>query len=252
MRLNHSPSARHRPTRYLPSRTLFLSAGALILLGTVPLPAPEVSRTSSPPSPPAAAPSLDVSGRVKRAYPDLERLYQHLHAHPELSDEESATATRLVRELEGTGFEITPHFGGQGLVAVLRNGEGPTVLVRTEMDALPVTELTGLPYASQVRMRGPDGAEVGVMHACGHDMHMACWVGTARLLASTRDHWQGTLVFIAQPSEEIGAGADQMLAAGLYTKFPRRTTVWPSIVIPSSLAATSPSPRGWRWRTSIC
>jgi hippurate hydrolase len=134
---------------------------------------------------------------------------------------EAQTASRLAHELEGTDFQVTRNFGGYGLVAVLRNGRGPTVLVRTEMDALPVEERTGLPYASKVRVRDRRGNDVGVMHACGHDVHMACWVGTARVLAGMRDRWQGTLVFIAQPAEEIGAGADMMLDAGLFKKFPR-------------------------------
>src|SRR5207245_1139469 len=107
------------------------------------------------------------------------------------------------------------NFAGNGVVAVLRNGQGPTVLVRTEMDALPVTENTGLSYASKVQTRDSKGNLVGVMHACGHDVHMTSWIGTARVLAALKDRWKGTLVFIAQPAEEVGGGADDMLAAGL-------------------------------------
>src|SRR5206468_2603157 len=118
-------------------------------------------------------------------------------------------------------FVITRNVGGFGFVAMLRNGPGPTVLVRTEMDALPVEEKTGLPYASHVRARDRRGNDVWVMHACGHDMHMTCWVGTARVLAAMKDRWQGTLVFIAQPAEEIGTGARLMLEAGLFKRFPR-------------------------------
>src|SRR5262249_15226708 len=110
---------------------------------------------------------------------------------------------------------------GHGLVAVLKNGKGPTVLVRTDLDALPVVEQTGLPYASKVRLRDQGGRAVGVMHACGHDMHMTCWVGTARVLAALKDRWQGTLAFIGQPAEEIGTGARLMLADGLFTRFPK-------------------------------
>ena len=140
-------------------------------------------------------------------YDRLEKLYKHLHTHPELSFQEEQTAARLAKELKELGFEVTEKVGGHGVVGVLKNGKGPTVLVRTDMDALPVEEQTGLPYASKVRARDKDGNEVGVMHACGHDMHMTCWVGTARVLAALKDHWQGTLVFIGQPAEEIGTGA---------------------------------------------
>jgi hippurate hydrolase len=165
--------------------------------------------------------ATDVRKRVDAEFAALETLYKQLHSHPELSLQEEQTAGRLVEELKGTGFKVTTGIGGHGLVAVLENGQGPTVLVRTDMDALPVTEQTGLPYASKVRQRDRNGNDVGVMHACGHDMHMTCWIGTARLLAALKDRWQGTLVFIAQPAEEIGAGAKAMLNAGLFKKFPR-------------------------------
>ncbi len=163
----------------------------------------------------------EIDRRVKAEYPSLEALYKHLHTHPELSLQEEQTAARLLREIRAAGFDVTPGVGGHGLVAVLKNGDGPTVLVRTDMDALPVVEQTGLPYASTVRARDPAGNDVGVMHACGHDAHMTIWVGTARVLAGLKDHWHGTLVFIAQPAEEIGAGARAMLADGLFRRFPR-------------------------------
>jgi hippurate hydrolase len=151
----------------------------------------------------------------------LEALYKHLHAHPELSNQEEQTSARLAKELKALGFEVTTNVGGTGVVGILKNGDGPTVLVRTDMDALPVTEATGLPYASKARARDRYGKEVGVMHACGHDMHMTCWAGTARALASMKDRWHGTLVFIGQPAEEQGSGARKMLADGLFTRFPR-------------------------------
>jgi hippurate hydrolase len=167
-----------------------------------------------------AAEAAEFRGRIDPGYPALDALYKDIHSHPELSMQEAQTSARLAQELQGTGFEVTRNVGGYGVVAVLRNGPGPTVLVRTEMDALPVEEQTGLPYASNVTAIDHHGERQPVMHACGHDVHMACWVGTARVLASLRDRWQGTLVFIAQPAEEIGAGADMMLSAGLFRAFP--------------------------------
>ena len=127
----------------------------------------------------------------------------------------------MAKELQALGFEVTTKVGLTGVVGVMKNGTGPTVLVRTDMDALPVTEATGLAYASKVRTRDKEGKEVGVMHACGHDMHMTCWVGTARALAAMKKQWQGTLVFIAQPAEEVGGGARRMLQDGLFKRFPR-------------------------------
>lgn len=152
---------------------------------------------------------------------DLVALYQHLHTNPELSLFEVKTAARLADEVRKLGFDVTEKVGGNGVVAVLKNGPGPVVLLRTDMDALPVTEQTGLAYASKVRMKDRLGVEVGVMHACGHDIHMASWVGTARVLSGMKDQWSGTLVLIAQPAEEIVAGARMMLEDGLYKRFPK-------------------------------
>jgi len=148
-------------------------------------------------------------------------LYRHFHAHPELSLEERETAARVARELEAAGYEVTAGVGGTGVVGVLENGDGPVVMIRGDMDALPVTEATGLDYASQVRTKRPDGSEVGVMHACGHDVHTSNLVGTARLLAAIRDHWRGTLLVVAQPAEELGRGAVEMIGDGLFERFPR-------------------------------
>src|SRR5205085_3056499 len=131
------------------------------------------------------------------------------------------TADKLAKELQALGFEVTTKVGGNGVVGILKNGPGPTVLVRTDLDCLPVTERTGLPYASTVRTRDRAGNEVGAMHACGHDMHMTCWVGTARVLAALKDRWSGTLMFIGQPAEEIGSGARMMLDDGLFQRFPK-------------------------------
>ncbi len=152
---------------------------------------------------------------------ELIALYEDLHRHPELSGREVNTAKRLASELRRAGAEVATGIGGQGVVGILRNGPGPTVLVRSEMDALPVTEATAVPYASQETMVTESGTRVGVMHACGHDVHMANLVGTAIWLAEHRTRWAGTVVLIAQPAEESGSGARAMLADGLYTRFPR-------------------------------
>ena len=163
----------------------------------------------------------DIQRRTNLEYASLEQLYKHLHSNPELSLHEEQTATQIAEELEKAGFSVTRHVGGHGVVGVLKNGAGPTVLVRTDLDALPVTENTGLDYASRVRVKDDQGNEVGVMHACGHDVHMAAFIGTARVLSRLKDKWRGTLVFIGQPAEERGAGAAAMLADGLFTKFPQ-------------------------------
>lgn len=152
-------------------------------------------------------------------YPYLRKLYEHLHAHPELSLQEEKTSARLAAELRKAGYEVTERVGGYGVVAILRNGDGPHVMVRADMDGLPVTERTGLPYASKERARDAEGKEVGIMHACGHDVNMTCLVGVARLMARTKDKWRGTLMLIGQPAEEIGAGARLMLQAGLFRRF---------------------------------
>jgi amidohydrolase len=152
---------------------------------------------------------------------ELDALYKHLHTHPELSFQEHETARRIAAELRKSGAEVTSGVGRLGVVGVLKNGPGPVLLVRTDMDALPVTEETGLPYASQQKATDKAGRTVGVMHACGHDVHMTCFVGTARWLADHRDRWSGTVLFIAQPAEEIVGGARAMLEDGLYTRFPR-------------------------------
>lgn len=153
--------------------------------------------------------------------PELVGFYQELHAAPELSLKETKTAARLADVWRDAGYTVTEQVGGTGVVAVLENGDGPTLMIRCDMDALPVSEETGLDFASTVRTTDKRGAVVGVMHACGHDIHMSSAIGAAQYLASHRDAWQGTLVFIAQPAEELGAGAKAMLADGLFARFPR-------------------------------
>ncbi|MEM7543878.1 MAG: amidohydrolase, partial [Pseudomonadota bacterium] len=152
---------------------------------------------------------------------ELGTLYRHFHQHPELSFGEEKTAKRIADELAALGFEVTPKVGGHGLVALLENGAGPTVMIRADMDALPVEEATGVDYASTARAVDIDGLEKPVMHACGHDVHITNLIGTARSLVATKDRWRGTLMMIAQPAEERGAGAKAMLDDGLFTRFPR-------------------------------
>src|ERR1700761_2803529 len=151
-----------------------------------------------------------IAAQLDADYPSLDALYKDIHANPELPFQEVRTAAKLAGLMRELGLEVTENVGRTGLVALLRNGDGPTVMVRTEMDGLPIEEETDVPYASRARARW-QGDEVPVMPACGHDIHMACWVGAARALVRLKDAWRGTLVFIAQPAEEAGAGAKAML-----------------------------------------
>lgn len=168
--------------------------------------------------------------------PALMTLYEDLHANPELSFQEVETAKKLATRARALGFEVTEGVGKTGVVAVMRNGEGPVVMLRADMDGLPVIEQTGLPYASKRRAVPATGIETGVMHACGHDTHMTAWIGTAQLLAERKDKWSGTLVMILQPAEEIGEGAKAMLDDGLYTRFPK-----PDYVLAFHDAAQAPA-----------
>lgn len=156
---------------------------------------------------------------VKSKLEELVQLYRHLHEHPELSLAERETAARLAAELKHAGAQVTTDFGGHGVVGILENGDGPCLMIRTDMDALPVVEETGLVFASKVRIRDAAGAEVGVMHACGHDIHMTCLVGVARFLAEHKRLWRGTVMFACQPAEERVSGAIAMLKDGLFEKF---------------------------------
>ncbi|QRN94157.1 amidohydrolase [Archangium violaceum] len=175
--------------------------------------------------PPADARAAEAPSPVLKPldglYPELDALYRDLHQNPELSTREEKTSAKLAERLRKLGYEVTQNVGGHGVVAVLRNGKGPTVLLRTDMDGLPVEEKTGLPYASKATMKDDSGQGVPVMHACGHDVHMTAWVGTATLLAKSKDRWRGTVVLIGQPAEETGSGARKMLSDGLYTRFPK-------------------------------
>jgi hippurate hydrolase len=169
----------------------------------------------------ATASSAPLADAIRGDMPELMALYRDLHANPELSMQEVRTPAKLAPEMRELGFEVTEHVGKTGVVAVLGNGPGPTLLIRADMDALPVSEQTGLPFASRVQAKTAAGVETGVMHACGHDTHITTWLGTARRLAAMKDRWSGTLVMILQPGEEIGAGAKAMLDDGLFTRFPK-------------------------------
>lgn len=170
------------------------------------------------------APSLFAQGlqsQVAKDYGYLEKLYRHLHRNPELSFQEKETGKRMATELKGLGFEVTENIGGYGVVGVFKNGKGPTLLIRTDTDGLPMKEDTGLDYASTAMGKSDDGKDVPAMHGCGHDVHMTVWTGTARRLIDLKDSWKGTLVFIAQPAEERGSGAREMIKEGLFEKFPK-------------------------------
>ncbi len=201
-----------RPRRRRISRVLRLFFAAVIpVLGSISL----LGSACSGAEPPLADPW--VAEHLK----SFVALYQDLHTHPELSFQEHQTAKRMAAELGEVGAQVTSGVGKLGVVGVLKNGPGPVVLVRTDMDALPVVEETGLPYASKAMATDRAGRPVGVMHACGHDVHMSCFIGTARWLAEHKDRWSGTVLLVAQPAEEGVGGARAMLADGLYSRFPR-------------------------------
>ncbi|MBP7864320.1 MAG: amidohydrolase [Acidobacteria bacterium] len=196
------------------------------------------AETPPAPSVPSAGSLSDLAGRAEADYPYLLNLYRELHAAPELSGQEVKTAARMASELETAGFAVTRGVGGHGVVGVLRNGEGPVLMLRTDMDALPVPDETGLPFASAVKARDDAGRDVCVNHACGHDLHMTVFVGTARALSGLRDRWKGTLLLVAQPAEEVGRGARAMLGAGLFTRFPRPDAALALHVCPESPVGT--------------
>ena len=203
-----------------------------------------------------ATPAAAVNAAMPKADAELIEIYKQLHANPELSFKEAKSAALMASELENLGFEVTTGIGqdwvvdkamkdvgevkdgvgGHGVVGVLRNGDGPTVMIRADMDALPVPDQTGFPFASEVVSTTWTGVESPVMHACGHDIHMTSWIGTARALAARKDEWSGTLVMIAQPAEEIGLGAQAMLADGLYSRFPQ-----PDYNLALHVSASAPS-----------
>jgi amidohydrolase len=169
----------------------------------------------------ASAQTVAISKEVETVYPAAHDLYVDLHQTPELSSHETQTAAKLAARLRSLGYEVTEGVGGTGVVAILKNGAGPTIMLRTELDALPVEEKTGLPYASKVHAKDDGGRDVPVMHACGHDLHMASLVGTAAIMVHSKESWHGTLMLIGQPAEETIGGAKGMIADGLFTRFPK-------------------------------
>ena len=167
------------------------------------------------------APPVQAVPEISALVPELEGLYRDLHEHPELAFHEERTASALAKRLKALGFEVTTGVGQTGLVAILRNGSGPVVMLRTELDALPIEEKTGLPFASKAKGIDSQGNVVAVSHACGHDLHMTGWYGAATIMASRRNAWHGTLMLVGQPAEEVNRGAAAMLADGLFTRFPK-------------------------------
>jgi len=170
---------------------------------------------------PVAAFAEEPRAWVDKHLEELVSLYRHFHSHPELSFAEKETAARLAKELKAAGWDVTTNVGGHGVVAVMKNGKGPTLMLRSDLDALPVVEQTGLAYASSVKVKGTDGSDVGVMHACGHDVHITNLIAMARYLAANKDRWSGTIVLLGQPAEERVAGARAMLKDGLFERFPK-------------------------------
>jgi amidohydrolase len=183
-----------------------LSGAALVL-------AASIAAAQSPP------PGNSALEPLPALMPDLEKLYLDLHQSPELSWHEEKTSAKMAERLRALGYRVTTGLAGHGVVGILENGAGPTVMLRTDLDALPVEERTGLPYASKVRTKDDDGNDVPVMHACGHDVHMSSWIGAATLLARGRSLWRGTVMLVGQPAEEKGNGAAAMLKDGLFTRF---------------------------------
>jgi len=168
-----------------------------------------------------AHPVIATAAQIDAIYPEIDKLYIDLHKNPELAFHETRTAAELARRVRALGYEVTTGIGGTGIVAILKNGPGPIVMLRTELDALPIEEKTGLPFASVVKTKNGAGETVPVAHMCGHDIHMSAWVGTAELMAKNRPQWHGTLMLVGQPAEETVSGAEAMIKDGLFTRFPK-------------------------------
>jgi amidohydrolase len=178
--------------------------------------------------------SASVLRGLHDALDDLEALYKDIHSRPELSLQEKRTAGLTAERLKAAGFDVTADVGGTGVVGLLENGDGPTVMLRADMDALPVKEETGLPYASTMTATDPNGSETPVMHACGHDMHVTWLAGASALLAGAKDAWRGTLMAVFRPAEEVAAGAQAMIDDGLFKRFPKPDVILGQHVMPMS------------------
>jgi amidohydrolase len=224
LELRAGPFAAVRTARYDPCTM----KPARLLLVVVSLIAPASAQATTSQAP--------TSKEVEAVYADAHALYIDLHQNPELSSHETKTAAKLASRLRGLGYDVTEHVGGTGIVAILRNGAGATVMLRTELDALPVEEKTGLSYASKVRTKDDAGHDVPVMHACGHDLHMAAILGTATVMAHSKDTWHGTLMLIGQPAEETISGAKGMLDDGLLKRFPK-----PDVAVAMHVGNTMPA-----------
>jgi amidohydrolase len=182
-----------------------------------------------------------ILANVDTMLPELEAIYKDIHAHPELSMHETRTAKIAANHLKTNGFEVTRGVGKTGVVGILRNGKGPIVMLRADMDALPIKEATGLPYASKMTAKGPDGKIVPVAHSCGHDMHVACLIGASSLFAKSRGNWQGTLMAVFQPGEETAEGAQAMIDDGLFKRFPK-----PDVVLGQHVMSLPSGHLDWR------
>ncbi|HKC70352.1 MAG TPA: M20 family metallopeptidase [Terriglobales bacterium] len=187
-------------------------------------------------------PAHNVLANLSTLLPDLESIYKDLHSHPELSMQENRTAAIAADHLRAAGYDVTTGVGKTGVVGLLRNGKGPAIMLRADMDALPVREATALPYASKVTHTDQEGKSIPVMHACGHDMHVTWLIGAATLLARTRNLWRGTLMPVFQPAEETGAGAQAMIDDGLFTRFPKPTVILGQHVMVGSSGVISTRP----------
>ena len=214
---------------------------ALLLAAAVSLPSASVFAQTAPAAKdfdiPAAKRQIDAV--LDKQYPaQLDALYKDIHAHAEIAFQETRTASLLAGEMRKLGFEVTEHVGKTGIVAIYKNGAGPTVMVRTELDALPMEEKTGLPYASRVQ-QPLEGKPTFTDHSCGHDSHMTWWLGTAEALLAMKDQWHGTLEFVGQPAEETASGAQAMLEDGLFKRFPKPDVGFAAHVGPAAYGTVS-------------
>jgi len=207
-------------------------------LGFTEFSARDVSAGTSAPAFDIASVTRTINGVLDKVYPQLDTLYKDIHNHPEVAFQENRTAALLAADMRKLGLQVTEHVGKTGIVAIYRNGPGPTVLIRTELDALPLEEKTGLPYASRAQQT-VDGKLTFVDHACGHDAHMASWVGTAEALIALKSEWHGTLMFVGQPAEEAIDGAKAMLADGLFTRFPKPDYAFAAHVGPTAFGTVT-------------